>query len=138
MDRSTAFSLVDADVHNYPNALADLMPFLSARWQAYAKRLGLQLPGVSIYPKVFAAAARRDLCPHQGARLSDSHLTGHVSACVPGDDIRMERTGEVVVCPWHGWEFEVQTGRSLCDPQKTRVRSYVTRVEHGRVFVEMD
>ena len=50
----------------------------------------------------------------------------------------MERTGEVVVCPWHGWEFDVQTGRSLCDPQKTRVRSYVTRVEHGRVFVEMD
>lgn len=64
--------------------------------------------------------ALRDLCPHQG------------------DDIRMERTGEVVVCPWHGWEFNVQTGRSLCDPQKTRVRSYVTRVEHGRVFVEMD
>ena len=60
MDRSTSFSLVDADVHNYPNALADLMPFLSARWQAYAKQSGLQLPGVSIYPKVFAAAARRD------------------------------------------------------------------------------
>ena len=45
MDRSTAFSLVDADVHNYPNALADLMPFLSARWQAYAKRLGLPAAG---------------------------------------------------------------------------------------------
>ena len=85
-----------------------------------------------------AVYALRDLCSHQGARLSDGHLTGHVPACVPGDDIRMERTGEVVVCPWHGWEFDVQTGRSLCDPQKTRVRSYVTRVEHGRVFVEMD
>ena len=79
--------------------------------------------------------AARSLSP-SGARLSDGHLTGHVPACVPGDDIRMERTGEVVVCPWHGWEFDVQTGRSLCDPQKTRVRSYVTRVEHGRVFVK--
>ena len=63
MDCSTAFSLVDADVHNYPNSLADLMPFLSARWHAYAKQSGLQLPGVSIYPKVFAAAARRDAWP---------------------------------------------------------------------------
>ena len=59
MDRSTAFSLVDADVHNYLNALADLIPFFSARWQAYAKQSGLQLPGVSIYPKVFTAAARQ-------------------------------------------------------------------------------
>ena len=42
-----------------------------------------------------AVYALRDLCPHQGARLSDGHLTGHVPACVPGDDIRMERTGEV-------------------------------------------
>ncbi len=48
MDRSTAFSLVDADVHNYPNVLTDLKPFLSARWQAYAKQPGLQLPGVLI------------------------------------------------------------------------------------------
>lgn len=60
MDRSTAFSLVDADLHNYPNVLTDLMPFLSARWQAYAKQPGLQLPGVLIYPKLFAAAERRD------------------------------------------------------------------------------
>ena len=28
MDRSTAFSLVDADVHNYPNALVDLIAFV--------------------------------------------------------------------------------------------------------------
>ena len=63
MDRSTAFSLVDADVHNYPNVLTDLMPFLSARWQAYAKQPGLQLPAVLIYPKLFAAAALRDAWP---------------------------------------------------------------------------
>ena len=68
MDRSTSFSLVDADVHNYPNALADLMLFLSARRQAYAKQSGLQLPGVSIYPKVFAAAARRDTWPPDGSK----------------------------------------------------------------------
>ena len=24
--------------------------------------------------------------------------------------------GEVIRCPWHGWEFEVKTGRSWFDP----------------------
>ena len=49
------FSVIDADVHNYPNSIADLRPFLSSRWQAYADQSGLKLPGVSLYPKVFAA-----------------------------------------------------------------------------------
>lgn len=80
----------------------------------------------------------RDRCPHQGARLSDGHLTGRVPPCRPGADIFIGRPGEIIVCPWHGWEFDVRTGHSLCDPQRTRVRSYATRVENGRVFVEID
>ncbi len=65
---ASSLSLIDADVHNYPNSLADLMPFLPARWQAYAEQSGLQLPGVSLYPKVFAAAARRDAWPPNGGK----------------------------------------------------------------------
>jgi uncharacterized protein len=61
-----SFSLIDADVHNYPNSIADLRPFLSSRWQAYVDQSGLKLPGVSLYPKVFAAAARRDAWPPTG------------------------------------------------------------------------
>ena len=80
----------------------------------------------------------RDRCPHQGAPLSDGHVTGHVPSCMPGAHISIERPGEIIVCPWHGWEFDVRTGHSLCDRQRTRVRSYATRVENGRVFVEMD
>ncbi len=80
----------------------------------------------------------RDRCPHQGARLSDGHVTGYVPSCRPGADISIERPGEIIVCPWHGWEFDVRTGLSLCDPQHTRVRSYATRVENGRVLVEID
>jgi predicted TIM-barrel fold metal-dependent hydrolase len=61
-------SLIDADVHNYPDTMAELMPFLPARWRAYASQSGLQLPSVSMYPKVFAAAARRDAWPPGGGR----------------------------------------------------------------------
>ena len=30
----------------------------------------------------------------------------------------------MIKCPWHGWEFDIRTGQSWCDPGKTRVRAY--------------
>ena len=39
--------------------------------------------------------------------------------------------GEIIRCPWHGWEFDVRTGRSWFDPERTRVRSYRTGVRSG-------
>ncbi len=61
-------NLIDADVHSYPNAMEDLLPFLSARWRAYIEQSGMPLPGVSIYPKVFEVAARRDAWPPDGKK----------------------------------------------------------------------
>jgi 3-phenylpropionate/trans-cinnamate dioxygenase ferredoxin subunit len=39
--------------------------------------------------------------------------------------------GEIIRCPWHGWEFSVRTGRSWFDPERTRVRSYRAGVRPG-------
>ncbi|MFZ0849521.1 MAG: Rieske 2Fe-2S domain-containing protein, partial [Hyphomicrobiaceae bacterium] len=27
----------------------------------------------------------------------------------------MIREGEMVRCPWHGWEFDIRTGQSWCE-----------------------
>lgn len=59
-------NLVDADVHNYPASMQDFVPYLSRRWQAYVQQSGMNVPGASMYPKVFAAAARRDAWPPTG------------------------------------------------------------------------
>jgi uncharacterized protein len=58
--------LIDADVHNYPADMGDLTPYLSRRWQAYVAQSGMKVPAASMYPKVFAAAARRDAWPPNG------------------------------------------------------------------------
>ena len=34
------------------------------------------------------------------------------------------RQGEIIRCPWHGWEFDIRTGKSWCDPTRMRVRQY--------------
>ena len=41
------------------------------------------------------------------------------------------RPGEILRCPWHGWEFDVKTGQSWYDPAKTRVRQYPVTLEAG-------
>ena len=80
----------------------------------------------------------RDICPHQGARLSDGQVTGQVAECSLEGEAVLERDGEILVCPWHGWQFDLCTGRSLVDGEKNRVRSYPVRIAAGRVLLELD
>ena len=41
----------------------------------------------------------------------------------------------VLRCPWHGWEFRIDTGISLFDP-KTRVKVYPVEVEDGEIVLD--
>jgi 3-phenylpropionate/trans-cinnamate dioxygenase ferredoxin subunit len=42
----------------------------------------------------------------------------------------------MIRCPWHGWEFDLRTGKSWCDPQRTKVRTFDLKVEEGAALVE--
>lgn len=72
--------------------------------------------------------ALRNRCPHQAGPLCEGHLVGLILSSDPGE-YRYLRPGEILRCPWHGWEFDVRTGQSWIDPQKVRVRRYETFVE---------
>jgi 3-phenylpropionate/trans-cinnamate dioxygenase ferredoxin subunit len=80
--------------------------------------------------------ALRNACPHQGGPLCQGVLSGLAAPSAPGE-YRYARRGEILRCPWHGWEFDVRTGRSSVDPEHTRVRSYPVSVEDGQVVVEV-
>lgn len=72
--------------------------------------------------------ALRNACPHQGGPLCKGIVSGFLSATAPGEFTYVRR-GEMVRCPWHGWEFDIKTGQSWFDPAKTRVRTYDVTVE---------
>jgi nitrite reductase/ring-hydroxylating ferredoxin subunit len=57
-------------------------------------------------------------CPHAGGPLGDGHLDG-----------------AVLTCPWHGWSWDVKSGRSLVD-ESARVATVPVRVLDGGVWVE--
>lgn len=62
-------------------------------------------------------------CPHQGGSLCDGQLIGLVESSEPGD-YRFSRPGEILRCPWHGWEFDLKTGLSRSRPDEVKVRKY--------------
>lgn len=56
-------------------------------------------------------------CPHAGGPLGDGSLDG----CV-------------LTCPWHGWSYDLATGRSLVDASVT-LTSYPVEVVNGVVVL---
>lgn len=72
--------------------------------------------------------ALRNSCPHQGGPLCTGRISGFLTSRVPGE-YTYTRRGEILRCPWHGWEFDIKTGQSWFDPQRTRVRTYPVSVE---------
>jgi 3-phenylpropionate/trans-cinnamate dioxygenase ferredoxin subunit len=76
-----------------------------------------------------------DRCPHQGGSLCGGLVTGLVEADEPGS-YTYTRRGEILRCPWHGWEFDIRTGQSVTDPDGIRTRSYPVEVAQGGEVLE--
>jgi nitrite reductase (NADH) small subunit len=78
-----------------------------------------------------------NVCPHQFGPLCEGTVNG-TTACNAETDWKMAwvRQGEILTCPWHGWEYDITTGRALSKP-KIRVRTYPVTVEDGQVVVTL-
>lgn len=74
-------------------------------------------------------------CPHQGGSLCEGAVTGLLESPAPGE-YTYSRKGEIIRCPWHGWEFDIRTGQSWCDPERIRTRAYKVELAPGQAVVE--
>jgi len=71
-------------------------------------------------------------CPHQQAPMCEgprgvTALPSGVGEFVIG--------GLVVRCPWHGYEFDLRSGRCNADPDRFRLATYEVREEGDEVVV---
>jgi nitrite reductase (NADH) small subunit len=64
-------------------------------------------------------SAMDNVCLHRGGPLGQGMIEG----------------GKVV-CPWHGWEWDVKTGAADQD-SRMRVAVYPLKIENGDVLVEI-
>ncbi|HEY1857144.1 Rieske (2Fe-2S) protein [Acidocella sp.] len=74
-------------------------------------------------------------CPHQGGSLCEGVVTGLVLSSNPGE-YTYARKGEIIRCPWHGWEFDIRTGQSYCDPERIRTKAYPVDTASGATVIE--
>ncbi len=81
----------------------------------------------------FFALANR--CPHAGGPMCDGQISSLVAPGKVGE-YKLTRKDEFVRCPWHGWEFDIRTGQSWCDPEDFKVRQFKIAVEPGEALVK--
>ena len=66
---------------------------------------------------VYACGA---VCSHRGGPLGEGKLAGTRLAC-----------------PWHGWMYDVRTGRCVIPGRGAAIPSYPVRLEANQVLVEL-
>ena len=64
--------------------------------------------------------AIENACPHQGGPLCDGIVSG-----------------TVVVCPLHGWRFDLETGMAVRASMPACITIFPARVENGIVLVDI-
>ncbi len=82
--------------------------------------------------------AIRNRCPHQHAPICEGQLTGTLLPCLDPKERSYGMDGLVLRCPWHAYEFDVHTGRSLFGTYPGRLQSFDAQVgDGGRVLVRL-
>ena len=93
---------------------------------------------------IFNVAGRlhavRNVCPDQSGPLCQGDIFGRIDAEVTPDRQLREvllNDRPVIACPWHAWEYDLETGECLWNP-RYRVKVYAVEVApDGTVTVTM-
>src|SRR3954453_19271174 len=91
--------------------------------------------GVGVFNANGTLYALTNYCPHQGGPLCLGRVQG-TTVFNPDSPTRTTYVsdGTVIRCPWHQWEFDITTGKTLAEPVR-KIRMYDVRVEEGRIIL---
>lgn len=76
---------------------------------------GKEIALYNVGGRIFATGT---ICPHQGGPLDEGELDGRK-----------------VICPWHGWMFNLEDGTAVMNPN-IRIPTYPVKVENGQIFLQ--
>jgi nitrite reductase (NADH) small subunit len=63
--------------------------------------------------------AMDNVCLHMGGPIGQGYIEG-----------------ERIICPWHGWEYDLRTGE-LGDDPKSKLAVYPVKIENGEVLIDL-
>jgi nitrite reductase (NADH) small subunit len=85
--------------------------------------------------------AYENRCPHQGGPVCRGEIgrraeeplgEGGISFGLVESEHRID-----IACPWHGWEYDLETGEHIADGT-IRLRSFPVHIRDGVVYVDVD
>jgi nitrite reductase (NADH) small subunit len=91
--------------------------------------------GVGVFNVAGRFYALANYCPHRGGPLCLGKVTGTTDVD-DTDTVRWIDDGEVIRCPWHGWEFSISEGRTITKPVR-RVHMYPVRAEGNDLMIDV-
>ncbi|WP_256290924.1 Rieske (2Fe-2S) protein [Halobellus inordinatus] len=106
------------------------------------ERVIVQLEGreVAVFNREGSYFAYLNWCTHQGGPICGGPLTGTNEACFDKDTLETTfnwtREGEILNCPWHGWEFDIESGECL-SRQGSDLLSFPVTVDDDEIIVEL-
>ena len=84
--------------------------------------------------------AYANLCPHQGGPACEGIRYPKVVEVIDeGGEFRGQRFDHEdihIVCPWHGYEFHLETGVNVCD-KRLKLKKYKITEREGEVYVSL-
>ena len=82
-----------------------------------AKVVAVQNVEVALFNLEGSIYALDNMCQHAGGPLGEGKITG-----------------DIVICPWHGYRYHIKTGQYIKNPEMS-VACYPVKVEDGKISV---
>ena len=79
-------------------------------------------------------------CAHQSGPICEGYLSGTTDATFDPETLETTqewvKEGEIITCPWHGWEYDLLSGDCL-SKKGIRLPEHDARVEDGEIVVSL-
>jgi nitrite reductase/ring-hydroxylating ferredoxin subunit len=111
--------------------IADVAEIAEDGERAFAEVEGVEIAVFRLDGEYYAMS---NYCVHQGGPLCEGPVDGHYAMGEESWEWTYDPTEKYVLCPWHGWKFDVTTGRNI-DDDRYVTPTYEVEVEDGEIFV---
>jgi nitrite reductase/ring-hydroxylating ferredoxin subunit len=78
-----------------------------------------------------------DVCPHELVAICEHGVVSGTPLPSAAGEIEFGLENRVLRCPWHGYEFDLQTGGALFTTFRGRLRTFHVEVKDSRVIVDV-
>lgn len=76
----------------------------------------------------------KNSCPHKMGPICKGTISGTFLPSEPGE-FRYGFEGRILRCPWHRYEFDLETGQIIFSDLKLKLKFYPYKIENNEIFI---